>query len=171
MKRSKKDLLRRAVIARKLKRLVRRPGFAPQDSRDAIQSKLVQGLLGEEMSEDEAREIALENHPDLKEMELAGTLPDRMLDENDGVWSPRMHIAMHTVIERQLACNEPAGIVELAIKFEGEGKLCAHEIKHVIAAALVEQIWAMQHTQVAFDEEQYFVDIEAAYIQALVRSD
>jgi len=50
MKPSKKDLLRRAAIARKLKRLVRRPGFAQQDSRDAIQSKLVQGLLGEEMS-------------------------------------------------------------------------------------------------------------------------
>lgn len=156
-------MLRRAAIAKKLKRLVKRPEFAPQDSRDAIESKLVDGLVGDALSEEEAREIALDNHPDLKEMELAGTLPDKMLDEDIGIWSPRLHIAMHTVVERQLACNEPTGIVEMAIKFEREGTLCAHEIKHVIVAALSEQIWTMQHNQVPFDEHLYFVDIEAAY--------
>ncbi len=163
MKRNKKDLLRRAAIARKLKRLIRRPGFAPQDSRDAIESKLADGTVSKDLSEDEAREIVLDNHPDLKEMELAGTLPDKMLDEDIGIWSPRLHIAMHTVVERQLACNEPTGIVEMAVKFEREGTLSAHEIKHVIVAALSEQIWTMQHNQVPFDEQQYFVDIEAAY--------
>ncbi len=163
MKRKKKDLLRSAAIARKLKQLVKRPGFAPQDLRDSIESKLAERIPGEELGEHEARDIALDLHPDLKAMERAGTMPKEMLDENGGIWSPAMHIAMHSVIESQLASDQPPGIVELAIKFEREGKLCAHEIKHVIAAALGEQIWKMQHENVPFNEKEYFVNIEEAY--------
>jgi hypothetical protein len=163
MKKSKKDLLRRATIARKSKRLVTRPGFAPQDLPDAIEIKLAEGLLHQDLSEAEAYEIALDNHPDLKAMERAGMLPEKLLDQHEGPWSPRLHLELHAVVERQLATDQPKGIVELAIQFEREKKLCAHEVKHVIVAALTEQIWNMQHEHLPFNEEQYFIDVGAAY--------
>ncbi len=162
-KKNKKDLLRRAAIERKLKRLVKRPEFSPQDRPDVIESQYPKGLLQRELSEDEAYEITLDNHPDLKAMERMGTLPEELLDENIGIWNPRMHLTLHAAIEQQLASNEPKGIVEMAIRFEREKKLCAHEIKHVIIAALTEQVWTMQHDNVPFDEKLYFIDIEAAY--------
>lgn len=168
MKRKKLDSLRRTSNARRAKQIPERQMFAQQDARDAIESKLASRVVGvetDDMSEEDARDIAFNNHPDLKALEELGTLPDKIRDEKGDVWSPRMHIAMHTIIERQLACDEPAGIVELAIRLERELILCAHEIKHAIAAALVEQILAMQHGQEVFDAEQYLADIESAYQQ------
>jgi Domain of unknown function (DUF1841) len=163
MNKNKKNLRRLAAKARRKDRIPKRPGFAPQDLPDAIEAKMNEGLLHNGLDEDEAYAMILDNHPDLKEMQQSGALPEEFIDENGTRWNPRLHLAMHAVVERQLAVDEPKGVVELAIRFEREKKLCAHEIKHVIAAALAEQIWAMQHEKVGFDEKQYFIGIEDAY--------
>jgi len=89
---------------------------------------------------------------------LEGTLPEEIEGEDGEPMSPHMHIAMHTNVDQQLAADEPAGIVAIAEQLEQLG-VSRHDIRHEIARALVEQIWAMQHEGREFDEAQYFTDL------------
>ena len=117
----------------------------------------------DELSEDDVFELAWEMHPDLNRMRLNGTLPEEQVDDEGNVWSPRMHINMHVIIESQLANNDPDGIADRAIKYEREEKLDSHEIRHVLAAAVSEQIWTMSKERCPFDRQRYFDDIERTY--------
>lgn len=117
------------------------------------------------LSEERAMAIVLKNHPDLERMWKQGTLPDEMVNEDGNVWSPRAHLEMHVIIERQLANDTPAGIVDVADRLKAEKKLNEHDVKHVLAAAVGEQIWYMLKEGVLFDEHRYLSDIDRIYAE------
>jgi hypothetical protein len=141
----------------------RRSTHAREHAQVSIEQFVAERQGQDELSEDDAYERACEMHPDLNRMRLNGTLPDEMVDGEGNVWSPRMHIDMHTIIERQLATNDPAGIADRAIAYEREGKLDSHEIRHALASAVSEQLWYMSKEGCPFDCERYFVDIKRSY--------
>jgi hypothetical protein len=114
----------------------------------------------EPLTEDEAYEIALNDHPDLREQLDNDTLPDELVDDDGNVWSPRSHLAIHTVIERQIANDEPRGIAQIARRLAESG-VDHHEIRHLMGVPLTEQIWNVTHEGVEFDERQYMRDQEA----------
>jgi hypothetical protein len=145
------------------KRSTTRSTLSHEDKRVSIE-QFVAGCQGQdELSEDDAYERACEMHPDLNRMRLNGTLPDEMVDGEGNVWSPRMHIDMHAIIERQLANDDPSGIADRAIAYEREGKLDSHEIRHALASAVSEQLWYMSKEGCPFDSQRYFDDIERQY--------
>jgi hypothetical protein len=71
-----------------------------------------------ELSEDEALEIVLSDHPQWRQQWKDGTLPDEIIGDNGEPMSPRMHIMIHTIVERQLSADEPEGVVEIAEQLE-----------------------------------------------------
>ncbi len=114
----------------------------------------------ESMTESEAFQIALGDHPELRDLFLSDSLPEEMLDDDGNVWNPRSHLDLHAVIERQIAMDEPRGIVGVAAQLE-ELKIDHHEIRHLIAGPLSEQIWHMLQEKRPFNERQYLRQLRA----------
>ncbi len=54
------------------------------------------------MSEDEAYTIALNDHPQWRQQLEDETLPDEIMGDDGEPMSPRMHLTIHTIVERQL---------------------------------------------------------------------
>lgn len=113
------------------------------------------------LSEDEAIEIALRDHPELREGWMNGTLPQELTDDSGNVWSPRMHISLHAIVERQIANDEPRGVADIAQQLAESG-VDRHEIRHIIAQPLAEQIWQVMHEGHAFDADLYLSELEEA---------
>jgi hypothetical protein len=65
---------------------------------------------------------------------------------------------MHTIVEQQLAADEPAGIAEIACQLADLG-VSQHEIRHIISGPLAEQLWIMQSKGAQFDASGYLEDL------------
>lgn len=111
----------------------------------------------ERLSEDEAYEIALNDHPDLLELSNKDDLPEEMIDDDGNPWNPGMHLQMHAVIEAQIANDEPTGIAGIAQRLAELG-VDHHEIRHLMAQPLVDQIWEITRNDMEFDEPKYMRD-------------
>ena len=142
---------------------IRRSPLASTDRRDSIEEFVAEQKNRPKLDEDDAMELAWWLHPDLDRLRLSGNLPEELMDGDGNVWNPVMHINMHAIIERQLATNDPDGVVELAIKYEREGKLNSHEIGHVLAAAVGDEMWYTSTNKVLFDANRYFENIRLNY--------
>ena len=113
---------------------------------------------------DEMYATVLAMHPDFEQIVLDGrSLPDELVGEDGEPWSPNLHLAIHEAVESQLANDDPKGILDVALAFEAEAKIGAHQIRHAIMNALTQQIWSMQHKKTDFDTDRYFRDIQASY--------
>ena len=112
-----------------------------------------------QLSEDEAVSIVLRDHPQWRRQLEDGTLPDEITGEDGEPMSPRAHIAVHTIVERQLAADEPAGVIAVAQKLEQLG-LSRHDIRHEIGGAVAGQLWYMEKEGCVFDEGRYLVDLQ-----------
>lgn len=110
------------------------------------------------LSEDEAWEIALNDHPEYREGIEDGTLPEEILDERGELMNPRLHLTLHTIVEKQLASDEPKGIAEIARELAARG-VSRHNIRHLMATPLAEQLWAMQTEGAQFDEDEYLAHL------------
>jgi hypothetical protein len=111
-----------------------------------------------ELSEDAALEIALRDHPEYRKAWEKGKLPDEIVGEDGEPMSPQLHLHMHAVIERQLAADDPQGVVAIAGELEQLG-LSAHDVRHEIASALASQMWSMLNEGRVFDEKQYLAEL------------
>ena len=116
------------------------------------------------LSEDDAFQIALRDHPDLRKAFENDTLPEEMTDEEGNAWNPRVHLQLHAVVERQIANDEPKGVAEIAGQLEHAG-VDRHEIRHIIAQPLAEQMWYMMKEGSVFDEKLYLLQLEEALEQ------
>jgi hypothetical protein len=111
-----------------------------------------------ELSEDAALEIALRDHPEYRKAWEKGELPDEIVGEDGEPMSPQLHLDMHVVVERQLAADDPKGVVAIAGELEQLG-LSAHDVRHEIACALASQMWSMLNEGRVFDEKQYLAEL------------
>ena len=48
-------------------------------------------------------------------------MPDEIMGDDGEPMSPRMHLTIHTIVERQLSADEPEGVVEIAEQLESNG--------------------------------------------------
>ena len=111
------------------------------------------------MSEDEAYTIALNDHPQWRQQLEDETLPDEIMGDDGEPMSPRMHLTIHTIVERQLSADEPEGVVEIAEQLE-QLNFSRHEIRHEIGRAVVNQMWCMQKEGCEFDEGLYLAELK-----------
>ena len=111
-----------------------------------------------QLSEEDALAIVLKDHPEWQRQWEDGTLPDEMIGENGEPFSPRLHIVVHTVVERQLAADEPKGVVAVAQEL-GQLGLSQQDIRHAIGEAVASQLWYMSKEGCVFDEGRYMADL------------
>ena len=72
--------------------------------------------------------------------------------------SPQLHLTTHTIVERQLAADEPKGVAAIARQLAELG-LSRHEIRHEIGQAVAGQMWYMMKEGCVFDEERYLHEL------------
>ncbi len=111
------------------------------------------------MSEDEAYTIALNDHPQWRQQLEDETLPDEIMGDDGEPMSPRMHLTIHAIVERQLSADEPEGVVEIAEQLK-QLNFSRHEIRHEIGRAVVNQMWCMQKEGCEFDEGRYLAELK-----------
>lgn len=102
------------------------------------------------ISEDEAWEKALEDHP-----EYADLSPDT--DEIKGV-NPHLHLAMHALVERQLTSGDLPAVKETMDWLVSKG-MDRHEAIHRIGNIVSGQIFEMLKEKKLFDEKKYISDL------------
>ncbi|MDY0169718.1 MAG: DUF1841 family protein [Thermoguttaceae bacterium] len=111
-----------------------------------------------ELTEDAAMEIALQDHPEWRRALDKDKLPDEIIGDDGQPISPRLHLHFHAIVERQLASDEPKGIVAIAEEMQQLG-VSAHEVRHKIGTAIAEQIYRTTQKQLPFDEAGYMADL------------
>jgi hypothetical protein len=114
-----------------------------------------------ELSEDEAWEIAIRNHPAWRRAWDNDTLPDEIIGENGEPMNPRMHLSVHVIVEKQLAADEPQGVVAIARELEQLG-FSPHDIRHEIGRVLAEHMWYILKEKRVFDAARYMADLRKA---------
>jgi hypothetical protein len=113
-----------------------------------------------ELPEDAAFEIALRDHPEWHRAWEKGELPDEIIGDHDQTMSPRAHLHIHAVVERQLAADEPKGVCAIAAELEQLG-VSRHDVRHQIGAVITEHIWYMTKEGCPFDEARYLKELRA----------
>ena len=116
------------------------------------------------LSEDAAWEIALRDHPEWRRAWEKGELPDEIIGEDGEPTSPRAHLQIHTVVECQLAADEPQGVVAIAQELAQLG-VSKHDVRHEIGSVIAEHMWYMTKEGCPFDEGRYLAEL-----RELVRS-
>ncbi len=110
------------------------------------------------LSEDEAMRIVLKSHPEWRAQWECGTLPDEIVNEDGKPMSPRMHLAVHVIVERQLSADDPKGVVAIARELEQLG-LSRHEVRHAVGQAVASQLWLMSNESRTFDADRYLAEL------------
>ena len=110
------------------------------------------------LSEDEAMHMVLKSHPQWRAQWERGTLPDEIVGEDGEPMSPQMHVTVHAIVERQLAADDPKGVVAIAHELERLG-LSRHEVRHAIGRAVVSQLWSMGNEGRTFDLARYLAEL------------
>ena len=111
-----------------------------------------------EMTEDAALEIALRDHPEWRRAWEGGELADEITGEDGQPVSPRVHLHIHAVVERQLAADEPKGVFAIARELERLG-VSRHDVRHEIGAVIAEHIWYVTKEGCPFDEGRYLAEL------------
>jgi hypothetical protein len=112
----------------------------------------------EEMSEDDALEIVLADHPDWAEDYNEGTLPREITGEDGEPMNPHMHIMIHVIVERQLAADDPPGVVAVADELAKRG-VSAHDTRHEIGMAAAEQVFDAIEGKTPAGDAKYLADL------------
>jgi hypothetical protein len=111
-----------------------------------------------EMTEDAALEIALRDHPEWRRAWERGDLPEEISGEDGQPMSPRAHLQIHAVVERQLAADEPKGVLAIAHELEQLG-VSRHDVRHEIGAVITEHMWYVMKEGCPFDEDRYLAEL------------
>jgi len=112
----------------------------------------------QKLSEDAAFLIALRDHPEWRRAWQKNDLPDEIVGEDGQPMSPRAHLQIHAVVERQLAADEPKGVVAIARQLEQLG-VSKHDVRHEIGGVLAEHMWYMETEGCPFDEGRYLAEL------------
>ena len=115
--------------------------------------------MKKELTEEEALSIVLGEHPEFRRQWEDGTLPDEIIGDDGEPMSPRMHITIHTIVERQLSADDPRGVAAISQELEQIG-VSRHDIRHEIGRAVASQLWYMEKEGCAFDEGKYLAELK-----------
>jgi hypothetical protein len=111
-----------------------------------------------ELTEDAALDIALRDHPEWRKAWQKDELPEEIVGEDGKPMSPQLHLQMHAVVERQLAADDPKGVVAIAAQLEQLG-FSQHDIRHEIGCVVANHMWYVMQEGCVFDENRYLADL------------
>ena len=110
------------------------------------------------LGEDEAWEIALNDHPKYRQLLEDDKLSEELAGENGEVMNPHLHLTMHSMIELQIAKDQPQGVAAIARQLEELG-VSGHDIRHEMGRPLAEHMWHMLKEQHPFEEGWYLAEL------------
>jgi len=111
-----------------------------------------------EMTDDVALQIAVGDHPEWRRAWEKGDLPEKITGEDGQPMNPHAHLHIHVVVEKQLAADEPKGVLAVARELERLG-VSRHDVRHEIGAVIAEHIWQMTKERRTFDEGRYLAQL------------
>jgi len=62
------------------------------------------------------------------------------------------------MVERQLAADDPKGMVAIASELARLG-VSRHDVRHAIGAVAAKQMWHMMNSSSTFDERRYLAEL------------
>ena len=110
------------------------------------------------ITEDVALEMALRDHPEWRRAWERGELADEIIGKDGQPMNPGTHLHIHAVVERQLAADEPNGVLAIAHELEQLG-VSRHDVRHEIGAVIAEHMWYMMKEGCPFDEVRYLAEL------------
>ena len=112
----------------------------------------------------------MKQHPEFhQEFEMADVYADIDLQyDPDKEVNPFLHIAIHAIVENQLAANDPPGVAEF-FKRRKYKKETRHETSHMVGLLIMEQIFEMFKNAVPFDLDRYKRDLEKYAVYNITR--
>jgi hypothetical protein len=124
----------------------RRRFIADPDALDKL------GLTIDQLADPDARSAVIRwEHP-----EFAVALQEgrREVELGHGPMNPRLHVAMHEVVATQLWDDSPPEVWDTAVRLLEAGYE-RHEILHMLASPVVDQIWGALHDERPYDRDRH----------------
>jgi len=113
---------------------------------------------GEAVAGEEARLAAvMKEHP---EYQVAWESPQHLSESTIGGVNPYLHVTMHTIVENQLAQNEPPEAAQALERLLAAG-VSRHEAIHRIGNLMLRQIWRIQRERQSFDRQAYVLALKS----------
>ena len=85
-------------------------------------------------------------------------MPEELIGEDGSPMNSRLHLAAHSLVECQLAVDEPKGIVAIAQQLAKLG-ISDHDIRHEIGRVATGQVWYMMKEGYVFDQKRYLLGL------------
>ena len=74
--------------------------------------------------------------------------------------NPRLHLAMHEIVATQLWDDSPPEVWDTAVRLLEAGYE-QHEVLHMLAGPVVDQVWGALHDERAYDRERHLAALRA----------
>ncbi len=130
----------------------RRRFVADPDALAALDLKL------EQLSDPDVRAVVIRHeHPEFEEALKEGR---REIEGSDGPMNPRLHLTMHEVVATQLWDDSPPEVWDTAVRLRDAG-YDRHEILHMLARPVSEQIWGARHEERPYDHDRHVAALQA----------
>ena len=130
----------------------RRRFVADPDALAALDLKL------EQLSDPDVRSVVIgHEHAEFEEALKEGR---REIEGSDGPMNPRLHLTMHEVVATQLWDDSPPEVWDTAVRLRDAG-YDRHEILHMLARAVSEQIWGALHEERSYDHDRHVAALQA----------
>jgi len=116
------------------------------------------GLTFEQLSDPDVRAVVIRHeHP---ELEQALTEDRREIEGGGGPMNPRLHLKLHEVVATQLWDDSPPEVWDTAVRLL-DGGYERHEILHMLARPVSDQIWEALHDERPYDLERHVAALKA----------
>ncbi len=116
------------------------------------------GIDLEQLSDPDTRaEIIRADHPDLDRAPRRG---ENEVLVNGEPMNPRLHFAMHEVVANQIADDDPPEVYRTACRLLDAG-YHRHEVLHMLAGTMSEQIHAALTDRQTYDEDRHIAALDA----------
>lgn len=139
----------------------RSSGRAEDERRRFIADPDVLGELGveiDQLADPDMRSFVIRaEHPEFAQALQDG---DDAVDLGGGPMNPRLHLAMHEIVATQLWDDSPPEVWDTAVRLLEAGYE-RHEVLHMLAGPVVDQVWGALHDERAYDRERHLAALRA----------
>jgi hypothetical protein len=116
------------------------------------------GLTIDQLADPDVRSAVIRcEHPEFEQALQEGR---REVQLSDGPMNPRLHLAMHEVVATQLWDDSPPEVWDTAVRLLEAGYE-RHEILHMLAGPVVDQVWGALHDERPYDRERHLGALHA----------
>ena len=115
-------------------------------------------LKFEQLSDPDVRSVVIRHeHP---EFEQALKEDRRQIEGSDGPMNPRLHLTLHEIVATQLWDDSPPEVWDTAVRLLDAGYE-RHEILHMLARPVSDQVWEALHDERPYDHERHVAALHA----------